>query len=108
MDSPNYLAINQLAVSFLVVAAFFQCLDALQVIATGALRGFKDAVIPMFLIIGSFWVIGVGSAYYLAFHTSLGAMGVWYGVTFGICTAGLMLILRLRQRLKRETSNAFV
>ena len=77
-------------------------------IATGALRGFRDTVVPMLLIIGSYWFIGVGSAYYLAFHTSMGAMGVWYGVTLGICCAGLVLLFRLRQRLKSISINTFI
>jgi MATE family multidrug resistance protein len=95
-------AIKQLAAILLGIAALFQCCDALQAITAGALRGLKDTWTPMLLCITCYWPIGVGSAYLLAFHTSLGPAGVWYGITLGICSAAVVLALRFLWRFKRE------
>lgn len=100
----NYQEIMRFAESFLIVAAIFQCLDAVQTIANGALRGYKDTWVPMLLSIGCYLFLGIGSAYYFSFYTSLGAIGVWYGITFGICAAGVVLALRLFRRLKLNTA----
>lgn len=99
-DEHGYQAIKSLATSFLLIAALFQCFDGVQSIANGALRGLKDTLIPMFLSIGCYWVLGIGSAYYLAFHTHLGAIGVWYGFTLGLSSIAIILILRLTNRFK--------
>lgn len=98
----GYQEINQLATSFLIIAAIFQCFDGIQSIVNGALRGLKDTLIPMILSIGCYWCLGVGSAYYFAFHTHLGSMGIWYGFTLGISSIGIILTLRLVNRLKDE------
>jgi MATE family multidrug resistance protein len=100
----DYHHLVSIASSFLIIAAFFQVLDAVQVIANGALRGLKDTFIPMLLCVISYFVVGVGSAYYLGFHTSLQAKGVWYGLTFGISSAGILLGLRLYQQLRLKRS----
>ncbi len=96
----NYLEILHYAESFLAIVALFQGLDAIQIIANGALRGYKDTWVPMTLSIGCYLLLGVGSAYYFAFRTSLGAIGIWYGITVGICTVGIILGWRLFYRLQ--------
>ncbi|VVC74988.1 Multidrug resistance protein NorM [Aquicella siphonis] len=93
---------TRLAVSFLTIAAIFQCMDAVQGIANGALRGYKDTLIPMLLSSGCYWFLGVGSAYYLSFHTRLQATGIWYGLTIGICSVGVVLTPRLLKRIQYE------
>lgn len=92
----------QMASSFLIIAAFFQCLDAIQAIANGMLRGLKDTFVPMVLSIGSYWIVGIGSAYYFAFRTPYGAKGVWYGITLGISTLGVVLMIRLVKKLNSK------
>lgn len=98
----SYKTLNQLAISFITIAAIFQCLDGVQAIANGALRGLKDTLIPMLLSIGCYWFLGVGTAYYFSFHTHLGSRGIWYGLTLGISSIGIILTLRLLKRLKYE------
>ncbi len=90
------------ASKLLMIAAFFQCADAVQIILNGALRGFKDTFVPMILSIICYWVLGVGSAYYLTFYTSIGVFGAWYGLTLGVCSAGFALSWRYARRFKRE------
>ncbi len=98
----DYGEMVPLAASFLAISALFQCLDAVQCIANGALRGLKDTFIPMLLGVGCYWIIGMGSAYYFAFYTHLKAKGIWYGLTLGICSAGIFLMLRFLQQLRYE------
>lgn len=98
----DYQEINKLATYFLIIAAIFQCFDGIQSIANGALRGLKDTLIPMILSIGCYWCLGVGSAYYFAFHTHLGSAGIWYGITLGISSIAIVLTFRLLNRLKYE------
>lgn len=97
--------VKSLAIQFLIIAAFFQCLDATQAIMNGALRGLKDTLVPMFLVLICFGLIGIGSAYYLAFHTNIGPVGIWYGLTIGLCSAGVILVLRFLQKIHRLSMN---
>lgn len=98
----DYEVISQLAISYLFCAAVFQCFDGFQAIANGALRGLKDTFVPMLLSIACYWILGVCSAYYFAFYTNLKSLGVWYGLTLGIVSIGVILLLRLINKLKRE------
>lgn len=98
-DESNFQEIRKLAVSFLYCAAAFQCFDGVQAIANGALRGLKDTLVPMLLSIGCYWILGVGSAYYFALHTELKSLGVWYGLTLGLMSIGVILLIRLVRKL---------
>ncbi len=98
----NYAETYHFARSFLIIAAFFLCLDAVQAIMNGALRGLKDTLVPMLISIGCYWLIGISSGYFLSFHTHLGAVGIWYGLTFGICSAGVLLMWRFLKKLAHE------
>lgn len=94
----QYQEINQMVRSFFIAAAIFQCFDATQAMMSGALRGFKDTFIPMLICFSSYWILGIGSCYYLAFHTRIGAVGIWYGLTIGLLSAGVILTLRFVQK----------
>ncbi|HSW68746.1 MAG TPA: MATE family efflux transporter [Gammaproteobacteria bacterium] len=98
-NESNHINTIKMASSFLVIAAFFQCFDAIQAIANGMLRGLKDTLIPMVLSVASYWIVGIASSYYLSFHTVLGPEGIWYGILLGICTLGTVLMIRLIKKL---------
>ncbi len=102
VQDSSFAEINQLAKSFLTVAALFLCFDAIQAVATGILKGFNDTFIPMLIFIVCYCFIGLGSVYYLAFYLKIGALGIWYGLTIGIFSVGVILSLRFLQRLKIE------
>lgn len=103
-DADNFDAVHQLAMSFLLMAAIFLCFDALQIIVNGALKGLKDTFTPMLISVICYWVIGLGSAYYFAFRTHVGAVGIWYGLTIAIYSVGMILALRLWLRFRREVA----
>ncbi len=90
--------IIQLVTLFLIGGALFQCFDAAQTIMNGALRGLKDTFIPMLICLFCYWILGMGSAVFLAFYTPIGAPGVWYGLTIGIFAAGVLLTLRFLRK----------
>jgi len=83
----------------LVVGAFFQVFDGIQVVLLGALRGIADVRIPMFMAFFSYIVVSLPISYLLAFTFNFGYSGVWIGFVFGLSTAAVLFGLRLRNRL---------
>jgi MATE family multidrug resistance protein len=93
-DDANYAGVVNTAVGFLMFAALFQVVDALQVAAAMALRGLKDANIPMLLTGISYWVIGFPACYIFAFHFGWGGQGIWIGYVISLAAAALLLSIR--------------
>ncbi|HHO55436.1 MAG TPA: MATE family efflux transporter [Trueperaceae bacterium] len=93
-SSPENLVVAKYAMSFLSVAAMFQLFDGLQVSATGALRGFKDTEVPMFITIFAYWLIGLSGSAILAFWANLGGRGLWLGLVLGLGVSALLLNIR--------------
>ncbi len=86
-----------LARQLLMVAALFQVSDGIQVGALGALRGLHDTFLPMLNTLVAYWLVGLPCAYWLAFRTPLGAVGLWMGLTLGLSVAAALLVLRFRR-----------
>ncbi|WP_261844606.1 MATE family efflux transporter [Aliamphritea ceti] len=88
-----------LASSLIVIAAIFQFSDALQVVAAGALRGYKDTSIPLLVVFVAYWLIGLPSGYLLGLTDllvpAMGAAGFWYGLVIGLTVAAILLPWRL-------------
>ncbi|WP_375325008.1 MATE family efflux transporter [Flagellimonas sp. GZD32] len=82
------------AAKLLLVAAFFQISDGLQVVVLGALRGLQDVKIPTFITFIAYWLIGFPISYYLGLHTSLESTGIWIGLLSGLTASAVMLYLR--------------
>jgi MATE family multidrug resistance protein len=92
-----------LAVSLLFYAAVFQYPDGLQMLAAGALRGYKDTRMPMLYMVISFWIVGMTLGYSLTFKRGMGPAGMWVGMIAGLTVAsGLML------RRFNHTSRKFI
>lgn len=91
---PHDPEVAELATALLVLAAVFQFPDGIQVISGGALRGLQDTRWPMLFSIIAYWGLGFPLAYFLAFHTRLGAPGLWYGFILGLSAACVMLTWR--------------
>jgi MATE family multidrug resistance protein len=77
------------------IAAIFQVFDGMQVIAAGALRGYKDTMIPMLLATFGYWAVGFAGCWLLAFPLGYGAVGLWWGLALGLAVVAVMLTLRL-------------
>lgn len=98
----NDSAILNIAGDFMIVAAIFQIFDGVQVISLGCLRGISDIRMPTLISLFnySFWALPL--CYYLGFHTSLGAIGIWVGLAIGLLTASAALSFRFLQLTKRH------
>ena len=79
-------------VPLLRVAAFFQLFDGLQVTATGALRGAGDTRTPMLCHFAGYWILGLPLGAFLCFRESLGAVGLWMGLSAGLIVIGIILL----------------
>lgn len=91
--------VRAVTVALLGFAALFQVADVVQVTCISALRGYKDTRIPMFIMLFSFWGIGLPLGYTLTFTDgilpAMGAAGFWVGLTCGLISASLLLGWRL-------------
>lgn len=94
-DDPTNAAVIRLVLLFLPIAAIFMVFDAAQVAANQLLRGLKDVRWPMYLTGVSYWVIGFPVSMVLGLGTTLGAVGIWYGLTAGLIAATFFLGGRL-------------
>ncbi len=101
-SDPNYAEIGSLVAGLLLIAAVFQVFDGLQAIASHALRGLKDAVVPLVIAGVGYWLIGLGSGYVFGFHFGWGALGLWGGVAIGLAFTGTLLAWRFELLAKRQ------
>jgi MATE family multidrug resistance protein len=94
-------AVIKVASGLLVVGAFFQIFDGLQVVLLGALRGMADVRIPLFMAFFSYIVVSLPVSYLLAFVFNFGYSGVWIGFVFGLSTAAILFAFRLKYQVKK-------
>jgi len=87
----------QIARRLIAIAAIFQVFDGMQVIAAGALRGYKDTMIPMLLATFGYWGVGFTGCWLFAFPLGYGAVGLWWGLALGLAAVAVMLTLRFHQ-----------
>ena len=99
---PESVDVMNLAVSFLVLAAFFQIADGIQEVMYGALRGLNDTVIPMLIAGISYWGVGLATGVWLAFSHDLQGVGLWLGFIFGLSCAAILLGWRFYRFFKRQ------
>lgn len=92
------------AAKLLLVAAFFQISDGLQVVVLGALRGLQDVKIPTLITFIAYWLIGFPISYYLGLHTDFESIGIWIGLLSGLTASAVMLYLRFNFLTKKLIS----
>ena len=102
---PSDPAVIELAVILLMFAAFFQIPDSLAMCGMGSLRGYKDTVGPMIIMLVAYWMFALPFGYSLAitdFWTiKLGAQGMWVGMCIGLVIASALMIWRLNYTTNR-------
>ena len=94
INRADNLEVITLAASLLLIAAFFQISDGIQVVVLGALRGMQDVKIPTAMTFIAYWLIGFPISYYLGLHTELKSMGIWVGLLAGLTASGFLLYIR--------------
>lgn len=95
---PANAALVGSAAALLLIATLFQAFDGLQVTANAALRGLQDTRWPLMISLVAYWALGLGSGAALAFGLGLGPRGLWFGLTAGLCFAGMTLLARFLRR----------
>lgn len=93
--------VMDLAVTYVLFAAFFHLFDALQVTGLMSLRGLKDADIPMWIAGLSYWMVGFPAAWILAFWMGWQGTGVWTGLTLSLAIAAVGMVWRF-ERISRR------
>ncbi|WP_394201780.1 MATE family efflux transporter [Shewanella waksmanii] len=102
-DNPEVIT---LAGSLMFLAALYQLSDSIQVVAAGALRGYKDTRSALYITLVSYWFIGMTLGYMLAMTDilvpAMGAHGFWIGLIAGLTSAAVMFAIRLGYIQKSE------
>ncbi|WP_299941489.1 MATE family efflux transporter [uncultured Microbulbifer sp.] len=93
------------ATNLLLLCAAFQLVDVAQAMTWGALRGYKDTRVPMFIQLFSYWLVGLSSAYWLG-ENLWGVYGYWAGVCIGLGTASILLAMRFWRTSRRAITIA--
>ena len=96
-----------LAARLLVLAAIFQLPDCAQVVASCALRGYRQTRRPMVLHLLAFWGCAMPLGYYWGRVQAQGAQGFWRGLIVGLSVAaiGLLWLLRRAAQPARNSSH---
>ncbi len=102
-NDPGFAPVLALASKVLILAAFFQIFDGLQVIASLMLRGLKDTLVPLWLAAFGYWVLGIGGGWWLAFRGGMEAEGLWWGMAVGLTVTASLLALRFVHLTRRQS-----
>jgi multidrug resistance protein, MATE family len=106
LADPANDGIVAMAVQLFLIAALFQVFDGVQVIAAGALRGYRDTAVPMLIAAVGYWAVGFAGGWLLAFPLGFGAVGLWLGLALGLAVVAVSLTVRLHFRARSQLRTA--
>jgi MATE family multidrug resistance protein len=98
-NEPEVIA---LAALLIPIAGLFQVVDGTQVVGAGILRGAADTRFPALTAFIGFWLVGLPFGSWLTYGRGMGPQGLWWGLTAGLATVALLLVLRIRVRFRRD------
>ena len=90
--------VQELSTTLLLFVVFYLMFDASQATAGGALRGYKDTRVPMYIALFSYWGIGLPLECILGFGwigPPMGLYGFWIGLSVAVGTAAILMSTRL-------------
>ena len=67
----------------------------MQVVAAGALRGYKDTVVPLLLAASAIGEPVSPAAGCSPFRSAMAPSGLWWGLALGLAVVAVLLTLRL-------------
>lgn len=102
----NNVEVVDYAVVLAGIAAVFQLFDGLQAVASRALRGLKDTLVPLWIASIGYWVLGMLGGLVLCFSMGYGARGLWWGLALGLTVTALALVWRLATQTRFDYSGA--
>ncbi len=88
-------AVRQLGAEVLRIELLAEPLFAASIVATGALRGAGDTLIPGILNLVSIWGVRITTAYFLA--RTVGLRGVWIAMAAELSFRGILFLIRLKR-----------
>ena len=86
-------AIQQLGGAVLRIEAFAEPLYAASIVASGALRGAGDTLVPSCMNFFSMWCVRLPLSAFLA--PRFGLRGVWFAMCLELCVRGTLFLIRL-------------
>lgn len=95
-DAEVSILVSSLFLPFLI----YQFGDGLQINFANALRGIADVKPMMLIAFISYFVISLPVGYFCGFVLGWGLFGVWMAFPFGLTSAGIMLWLRFRYKMR--------
>ena len=81
------------AAALLPIAAAFQLADGAQVVGGGVLRGMGRTRPAAWFNLIAYYVLALPAAWWLAFRAGQGLSGIWWGLTLGIGSVAVLLLL---------------
>jgi MATE family multidrug resistance protein len=97
-------AVIEAARPLIIIAAFFQISDGLQIVVNGALRGMGDTRVVLYLNLVAHYALGVPLGVGLAFGADWGARGLWWGLFAGLSAVALALLARFVRLSARDVA----
>ncbi|WP_387467063.1 MATE family efflux transporter [Photorhabdus sp. RM323S] len=95
-DNPEVII---MASNLMLFAAFYQLSDAIQVVGSGVLRGYKDTRSIFYITFIAYWILGLPSGYILGLtdHVvpAMGPQGFWIGFIIGLTASAVMISSRI-------------
>ena len=85
-------SVRDLATDVIRICLICEPLFGVSIVASGALRGAEDTLVPSILNMSSLWIVRVGLASILV--KPYGLYGVWVAMTIELCVRGLLMLLR--------------
>lgn len=97
-------AVQNLALTLLFYATAYQLFDSIQAACAGALRGLHNTRIIMIVTFITYWPIGLGLGYILAFTDWMvpakGVEGFWMGILLAMVLSSIILSIKLWQNMR--------
>ncbi|MBR4160503.1 MAG: MATE family efflux transporter [Bacteroidaceae bacterium] len=97
------LRVQTLCYSLLPAFVLYQFGDCTQIIFSNSLRALEAVGRMLLYAIIAYLLVCIPMSYLLGIHLGFGAEGVWYGIPFGLTTAGLLFIYEFRRKTKHLT-----
>jgi len=96
--------VQEVAATLLMLVAAYHVVDALQAVTVSTLRGYKRAVVPLFINAGGLWVVGLAGGYLIGLTdvldlsvagltAPLGVPGFWAAATAGMLVADIGIMI---------------
>jgi MATE family multidrug resistance protein len=90
------IQVSLIAQELMCIGALFQVLDAVAMVALGALNGAGDTRFTMIITVTCAWLVQIPLGLFLAFSMDLGAAGAWWGITVEILLIAIIGVWRIQ------------